>query len=211
MEPAAIQALASPAAHSRNLSAMNALSPHAFHPRSFARSTRPTPWPSCSRALHGADDGELFLERSESEMLVFDDGRLKSAAYDATEGFGLRVVAGREGRLRPFQRGQRSPPSADRRRRRGPRAPGLRRPGRRRDRARPTPSCTARTIPSRTRCSATRPALLAGDRRLRPRPRPARGPGQRVDRRRAAGGGDPARRRPAAARRSPAGAGERLR
>ncbi|MDB5420890.1 MAG: metalloprotease TldD [Brevundimonas sp.] len=45
-------------------------------------------------ALHGADDGELFLERSESEALVFDDGRLKSAAYDASEGFGLRVVAG---------------------------------------------------------------------------------------------------------------------
>ena len=45
-------------------------------------------------ALAGADDGELFLERSESESLVFDDGRLKSAAYDATEGFGLRVVAG---------------------------------------------------------------------------------------------------------------------
>ncbi len=45
-------------------------------------------------ALSGADDGELFLERSESEMLVFDDGRLKSATYDATEGFGLRVVAG---------------------------------------------------------------------------------------------------------------------
>lgn len=46
-------------------------------------------------ALTGADDGELFLERSESESLVFDDGRLKSAAYDASEGFGLRVVAGR--------------------------------------------------------------------------------------------------------------------
>ena len=45
-------------------------------------------------ALEGADDGELFLERSESESLVFDDGRLKSAAYDASEGFGLRVVAG---------------------------------------------------------------------------------------------------------------------
>ena len=45
-------------------------------------------------ALHGADDGELFLERTESEMLVFDDGRLKSAAYDSGEGFGLRVVAG---------------------------------------------------------------------------------------------------------------------
>ncbi len=45
-------------------------------------------------ALDGADDGELFIERSESESFVFDDGRLKSAAYDATEGFGLRVVAG---------------------------------------------------------------------------------------------------------------------
>jgi TldD protein len=45
-------------------------------------------------ALAGADDGELYLERSESEAFVFDDGRLKSAAYDAAEGFGLRVVAG---------------------------------------------------------------------------------------------------------------------
>ena len=45
-------------------------------------------------ALAGADDGELFLERSESEGLMFDDGRLKQANYDATEGFGLRVVAG---------------------------------------------------------------------------------------------------------------------
>src|SRR5579859_4291983 len=45
-------------------------------------------------ALQDADDGEIFLERSESEAFVFDDGRLKSAAYDSTEGFGLRVVAG---------------------------------------------------------------------------------------------------------------------
>ncbi len=45
-------------------------------------------------ALAGADDGELFVERSESESFLFDDGRLKSAAYDATEGVGLRVVAG---------------------------------------------------------------------------------------------------------------------
>lgn len=45
-------------------------------------------------ALAGADDGELFLERSESEGLMFDDGRLKQASYDSTEGFGLRVVAG---------------------------------------------------------------------------------------------------------------------
>ncbi len=45
-------------------------------------------------ALHGADDGELFLERTESEGVVFDDGRLKTASYDSGEGFGLRVVAG---------------------------------------------------------------------------------------------------------------------
>jgi len=45
-------------------------------------------------ATAGADDGELFLERSESEFLVFDDGRLKQASYDTGEGFGLRVVAG---------------------------------------------------------------------------------------------------------------------
>jgi len=46
-----------------------------------------------SDALHTADDGELFIEHSESESFVFDDGRLKSASYDSTEGFGLRVVA----------------------------------------------------------------------------------------------------------------------
>ncbi|MFP4274116.1 MAG: PmbA/TldA family metallopeptidase, partial [Paracoccaceae bacterium] len=45
-------------------------------------------------AVAGADDGELFLERSRSESLVFDDGRLRSASYDASEGFGLRAVRG---------------------------------------------------------------------------------------------------------------------
>ena len=42
----------------------------------------------------GADDGELFLERMRSEALVFDDGRLRTASYDASEGFGLRAVKG---------------------------------------------------------------------------------------------------------------------
>ncbi len=46
-----------------------------------------------AEAMTGADDGELFLEKAESESLVFDDGRLKAAAYDAHEGFGLRVVS----------------------------------------------------------------------------------------------------------------------
>jgi TldD protein len=45
-------------------------------------------------ALKGADDGELFLEYSQSEGLVFDNGRLKSASFDTSQGFGLRAVAG---------------------------------------------------------------------------------------------------------------------
>ena len=45
-------------------------------------------------AVAGADDGELFLERRRSEALVFDDGRLRNASYDASEGFGLRAVRG---------------------------------------------------------------------------------------------------------------------
>lgn len=45
-------------------------------------------------ALHGADDGELYLEYSESEALVWDDGRIKSASFDTSKGFGLRSVAG---------------------------------------------------------------------------------------------------------------------
>ena len=43
-------------------------------------------------ATDGADDGELFIERRRSEVLVFDDGRIKTASYDASEGFGLRAV-----------------------------------------------------------------------------------------------------------------------
>jgi TldD protein len=46
------------------------------------------------RATHGADDGELFLERRRSEAIVLDDGRVKNASYDASEGFGLRAVRG---------------------------------------------------------------------------------------------------------------------
>ena len=45
-------------------------------------------------AAEGADDGELFLERSRSESLVFDDGRIRAASFDASEEFGLRAVRG---------------------------------------------------------------------------------------------------------------------
>ncbi len=44
--------------------------------------------------MKGAEDGELFLERGVSEALTFDDGRLKTASFDTSRGFGLRCVAG---------------------------------------------------------------------------------------------------------------------
>src|ERR1700741_2907402 len=47
-----------------------------------------------ARGLDGADDGELFFEYRQSEMLVFDNGRLKQASYDTAQGFGLRAVKG---------------------------------------------------------------------------------------------------------------------
>src|SRR6478752_6108582 len=46
------------------------------------------------QTLHGADDGELYLEYRQTESFAFDDGRLKAATYDTTQGFGLRAVAG---------------------------------------------------------------------------------------------------------------------
>jgi TldD protein len=45
-----------------------------------------------SRGLDGADDGELFLEYRQAEVLTFDNGRLKQATYDTSQGFGLRAV-----------------------------------------------------------------------------------------------------------------------
>ncbi|CAM5510862.1 TldD protein [Aquamicrobium terrae] len=44
--------------------------------------------------LNGADDGELYLEHRESEALMFDNGRLKTANFNTDQGFGLRAVAG---------------------------------------------------------------------------------------------------------------------
>ncbi|MEL6113379.1 MAG: metalloprotease TldD [Pseudomonadota bacterium] len=45
-------------------------------------------------ALHGAEDGELYLEHAQSEAFVFDDNRLKTANFDVAQGFGLRAVNG---------------------------------------------------------------------------------------------------------------------
>src|SRR5256714_8617404 len=45
-----------------------------------------------AHGLEGADDGELFLEYKQSEVLLFDNGRLKQATYDTAQGFDLRAV-----------------------------------------------------------------------------------------------------------------------
>ena len=45
-------------------------------------------------ALVGADDGELYLEYCQSEAIVFDDGQLKNASFNTSQGFGLRAVSG---------------------------------------------------------------------------------------------------------------------
>ncbi|HXP74293.1 MAG TPA: metalloprotease TldD [Stellaceae bacterium] len=45
-------------------------------------------------ALHGMDDGELYLEYSQSESVALDDGRIKSASFDTSQGFGLRAISG---------------------------------------------------------------------------------------------------------------------
>src|SRR4029077_326689 len=46
-----------------------------------------------NQSLSGMDDGELYLEYSQSESLALDDGRIKSATFDTTQGFGLRAIA----------------------------------------------------------------------------------------------------------------------
>ncbi len=47
-----------------------------------------------SETLNNCNDGELFLEFTQSETLSFDDGQLKSANFNTQQGFGLRAVSG---------------------------------------------------------------------------------------------------------------------
>ncbi len=49
-----------------------------------------------ARALAGTDDGELFLEYRESEFVSLEDGVIRSASFDTSQGFGLRAVLGDE-------------------------------------------------------------------------------------------------------------------
>ena len=47
-----------------------------------------------AKHLSSCDDGELYLQYSASEAFGFDDGRLKTADYHTSSGFGLRGVTG---------------------------------------------------------------------------------------------------------------------
>jgi TldD protein len=47
-----------------------------------------------SDALHGMDDGELFMEFTQSESILLEDGNIKTCSFDTTHGFGLRSVLG---------------------------------------------------------------------------------------------------------------------
>ena len=47
-----------------------------------------------AKHLSACDDGELFLQYNVSESFGFDDGRLKTADYHTSSGFGLRGVTG---------------------------------------------------------------------------------------------------------------------
>jgi TldD protein len=47
-----------------------------------------------AKHLSGHDDGELYLQYAASEAFGFDDGRLKTADYHSSSGFGLRGVTG---------------------------------------------------------------------------------------------------------------------
>ncbi len=47
-----------------------------------------------NNVLDGFDDGEMFLEYTQTEGLGFDDSVLKNATYNTTQGFGLRSVMG---------------------------------------------------------------------------------------------------------------------
>jgi TldD protein len=62
-----------------------------FDSAGFSRSAAET---IVADTLKGAEDGELFVEKRQSESLVYDDGKLKSASFDESQGFGLRAVRG---------------------------------------------------------------------------------------------------------------------
>ncbi len=78
-------------------SSLQGLSPLAatdalFFGRAGSRLGRPDAERLVQQALEGMDDGELFLEYRESEVISLDEGVIRSATFDTSSGFGLRAV-----------------------------------------------------------------------------------------------------------------------
>src|SRR5690242_8644758 len=65
-----------------------------FFERADAALDRAAAEATVDQALAHSDDGELYLEYRESEQISLDDGRIRSAGFDTSLGFGLRAVAG---------------------------------------------------------------------------------------------------------------------
>ncbi|HEY7581358.1 MAG TPA: metallopeptidase TldD-related protein, partial [Acetobacteraceae bacterium] len=65
-----------------------------FFERADAALDRAAAQATLGAALARSDDGELYLEYREGEQIGLDDGRIRSAGFDTTLGFGLRAVAG---------------------------------------------------------------------------------------------------------------------
>ena len=65
-----------------------------FFERADAALDRAAAEATLGTALARSDDGELYLEYRESEQISLDDGRIRSAGFDTSLGFGLRAVAG---------------------------------------------------------------------------------------------------------------------
>jgi TldD protein len=64
-----------------------------FFERADAELDRAAAEATVDQALAHSDDGELYLEYRESEQISLDDGRIRSAGFDTSLGFGLRAVA----------------------------------------------------------------------------------------------------------------------
>lgn len=64
-----------------------------FFERADAALSRDAAERTLAEALARSDDGELYLEYRESEQLSLDDGRIRSAGFDTSLGFGMRAVA----------------------------------------------------------------------------------------------------------------------
>ena len=177
------------------------------------RRARPRPgrsgsWPRRWRAPTTASCSWNTASR---RALAFDDGKLKSASFDTTQGFGLRAVAGEAHRLCPCQRavGSRAASAPPPRSRRC--MPAMAAPWRSRRRHQPR-SSTPTINPlaevdferqGRSCCRRSTPMPAPSDPRV--------APGDGLDRRRLAGGADHPRRRPPRRRHPPAGAAQRLR